>query len=136
VSVVYLDACTIIYLVEGTPAFQAAAAAFVAPYQSDPSARLVTSRLSRMECRVKPLREGKATLLAVYESFFSARRMQFAEVSPAVVERATELRARYQVRTPDALHLATAIESGAVAFLTGDVALKRCTELNVQVITP
>ena len=54
----------------------------------------------------------------------------------AVVERATELRARYQVRTPDALHLATAIESSAVAFLTGDAALKRCTELNIQVIAP
>lgn len=136
VSVVYLDACTIIYLVEGTPAFQAAAAAFVAAYESDPSARLVTSRLSRMECRVKPLREGQATLLAVYDSFFSARRMQLAELSSAVVERATELRARYHVRTPDALHLATAIESGAVAFLTGDGALKRCTELNVWVIAP
>ena len=96
----------------------------------------MTSRLSRMECRVKPLREGQATLLAVYDSFFSARRMQIAELSSAVVERATELQARYHVRTPDALHLATAIESGAVAFLTGDGALKRCTELNVRVIAP
>ena len=133
---VYLDACTIIYLIEGAPAFQASAAAFVSPYQSDPSTRLMTSRLSRMECRVKPLREGQTALLAVYESFFSARRMQVAEVSSAVIERATELRVRYQVRTPDALHLATAIESGAVAFLTGDTNLKRCKELNVQVIAP
>lgn len=136
VSAVYLDACTVIYLVEGAPPFQAAAAASVAPYQGDPDVVLLTSRLTRMECRVKPLRDGQAALLAVYESLFAARRMSLAELSPAVVERATDLRARYRVRTPDALHLATAIEARAIAFITGDATLTRCTELNVLVIAP
>lgn len=136
VSAVYLDACTVIYLVEGAAPFQAAAATIVAPYQGDPDVALLTSRLTRMECRVKPLRDGQAALLAVYESFFAARRMSLAELSPAVVERATDLRARYRVRTPDALHLATAIDAGAIAFVTGDATLTRCTELNVLVIAP
>ena len=56
------------------------------------------------------------------------------EVSPAVVERATDLRARYNLKTPDAIHYATAVEVGATVFLTGDRALSRCSEVPVEVL--
>ncbi len=95
----------------------------------------MTSRLSRLECRTKPLRAGDTGLLADYERFFTARRLLIAELSAAVVERATELRARYGFKTPDALHLATALIQRAGTFLTGDAALARCTELTVEVVT-
>jgi hypothetical protein len=39
-----------------------------------------------------------------YEIFFSGAELIFAEVSAAVIETATELRARYNLKTPDALH--------------------------------
>jgi predicted nucleic acid-binding protein len=43
------------------------------------------------------------------EIFFSGAELILAEVSAAVIETATELRARYNLKTPDALHYATAI---------------------------
>ena len=52
------------------------------------------------------------------------------------IERATELRARHGFRTPDAIHLATAIEERADLVLTGDVALRRCSEVAVEVVEP
>ena len=133
-STVYLDTCTIIYLVEAGPTFHEAALASLAPYQADSNAVVVSSRLARLECRVKPLRDGNAALLAVYDGFFHARRMVLTEITASVIERATDLRARYRVRTPDAIHLATAIEAQATVFITGDATLTHCKELHVHVI--
>jgi predicted nucleic acid-binding protein len=52
-------------------------------------------------------------------------------VDLAIAERAAELRARYNLKTPDALQVATAIETGCNAFLTSDMRLKRITELRI-----
>jgi predicted nucleic acid-binding protein len=95
---------------------------------------LVTSRLTRLECRSKPLRAGDTATLAQFDVFFAGVELVVAEVSPAVVERATELRARYNLKTPDALHYATAVEVGATVFLTGDRGLSRCSEVPVEVL--
>lgn len=40
----------------------------------------------------------------------------------------------YNLKTPDALHYATAEISGAAVFLTGDRALSRCSEVPVEVL--
>ena len=42
------------------------------------------------------------------------------ELSSDIAEAAARLRASYNLRTPDAIQLATAIKSGATAFLTND----------------
>jgi predicted nucleic acid-binding protein len=47
---------------------------------------------------------------------------------------AADLRARYNLRTPDALQIATAITAGCNAFLTNDAALQRVSELRVLVL--
>lgn len=95
---------------------------------------LVTSRLTRLECRSKPLRAGAAVTLAQFDVFFAGVELTLAEVSAAVVERATNLRAKYNLNTPDALHYATAMEVGATVFLTGDRGLWRCAEVPVEVL--
>ncbi len=135
VSRVYLDASCIVYLIEAASPFHAAVVARVARDRTDPSAVVITSRLSRLECRVRPLREGNSTLLSAYDAFFSSARLIVAEVNAAVIERATDLRAHHGFKSPDAIHLATAIDEGASAFLTGDAQLVRCAELNVEVLT-
>jgi predicted nucleic acid-binding protein len=60
--------------------------------------------------------------------------LQIAEIEPEVIERATALRARYGLRTPDAIHLATAIEQGADLVISGDAALSRCPEIKVELL--
>ena len=95
---------------------------------------LVTSRLSRLECRSKPLKAGQLATLAQFDVFFYGVEVVMPDVSAAVIERATELRAKYNLKTPDALHYATAINVGATVFLTGDRAVSRCTEVPVEVL--
>lgn len=56
-------------------------------------------------------------------------------ISRESLEKAADLRAKYSwLKTPDAIHLAAAIESGCDAFLTNDRRLERCTEIKVEVL--
>jgi predicted nucleic acid-binding protein len=131
--VIYADANVIIRLLEGDAATRAPLEARLLPHRGAVGF-LHTSRLSWLECRVKPLRACDTKLLALYDAFFSSPEVEVREISRTVVEKATELRAALNVKTPDALHLASAIISGASAFLTGDKALQRCTEVLVEVL--
>lgn len=132
----YLDASTIIYAIESSPPFRDTVIARIMQAEGTMAGIIITSRLSRLECRVKPLHEANVVLLAQYEEFFTRRLLRVAEVTAPVIERATDLRARYGLRTPDAIHLATAIEEHADQFLTGDTALVRCTEMSVEILRP
>lgn len=80
------------------------------------------------------MREGDLATLAQFDVFFAGVELFLAEVEAAVVERATDLRARYHLKTPDAIHYATAVVVGAAVFLTGDRAFSRCSEVLVEVL--
>lgn len=130
---IYLDANVVIRLVEGDAPTRAPLVARLTSSLGVPGS-LVTSRLSRMECRSRPLRAGDAATLVQFDVFFAGVELVLIEVTAAVVERATELRAKYDLKTPDALHYATAVEAGAAVFLTGDRGLARCSEVLVEIM--
>jgi predicted nucleic acid-binding protein len=50
---------------------------------------------------------------------------------PIVSETAADLRARYNLLTPGAIRVATALRAGREAFLTNDRRVSRVTELRV-----
>ena len=128
---VYLDTAPIIYLVERVEPF----ASITQQRLGQPGVVQVCSDLSRLECRVKPLREGDTALLADYDDYFVLTVSEIVPLSRKVVDRATDLRARYGFKTPDALQLAAAIEGGCDVFLTNDHRLDRCSEIRVDVIS-
>jgi predicted nucleic acid-binding protein len=86
-----------------------------------------------LECRCKPLRNQQDNLLHQYEVFFASKEVNIREIDAAIVEKATELRATIGLKTPDAIHAATAILAGVVAFWTTDSHFKKCLELTVDV---
>lgn len=130
----YLDANIIISCIEGEAPARDPLLKRIGKIETSTESVLLTSLLSRLECRVKPLRDNDAALLNTYECFFSRRRLHVADISATVIERATELRARHGVRTPDAIHLATAWVEQADVFLTGDKSLTRCNEVRVEIV--
>lgn len=130
---IYADANILIRLLEGTPAVRAPIEARLLPLRGT-GRFLATSRLSRLECRVKPLRASDTALLTLYEALFGGSEVQLVEISADVVEKATELRASLGIKTPDALHLASAILIQAAAFLTGDKDLARCHDVAVEIL--
>jgi hypothetical protein len=55
----YLDSSAIIYCLEGAPAVRELAVHHIEQAERSPSGAVITSQLSRLECRVKPLRDGR-----------------------------------------------------------------------------
>ena len=130
---IYADTNVIIRLLEGDASARTPLEARLLPLRN--SGRFIqTSQLSRLECRTKPLRAKDASLLVLYDAFFASKEVEVYPISIAVVDKATELRAELNVKTPDALHLATAIVFGAKVFLTGDKGLTRCKEIPVEIL--
>ena len=129
---VYLDTAPVIYLVEEVPNY----AELVDRRVSVADVIQVASDLTRMACRVKPLREGNTALLQDYDDYFAEVVEETVVLSRAVTDRATDIRARYGFRTPDALHLAAAVVSGCDVFLTNDYRLNRFPDIAMDVIQP
>ncbi|MCL2723293.1 MAG: type II toxin-antitoxin system VapC family toxin [Polyangiaceae bacterium] len=131
----YLDTSAIIYLVEGSASVRARIAALVAKADCCPTGHLLTSRLAQLECRAKPLRDEDATALAIYDAFFTRARLTVVEITPLVLDCATELHARHGFTVPDAIHLASAMEARADSFVTANADLANCPDVNVELLT-
>ena len=126
----YLDTAPVIYTVEQVQLY----APMVDARLSASGVVRVTSDLTRMECRVKPLRDGNADLLKDYDDYFAGAVAEIVTLSREVMDRAAEIRAKYGFKTPDAIHLAAAVVSGCEAFLTNDHRLDRFTDIAIEVI--
>jgi len=95
----------------------------------------VASTMALTEVLVQPLRVGDAALTERYEAILSnSHDFRLEPITAAIARRAADLRARYNLRTPDALHVATAIAAGCDAFLTNDTGVKRVAEITILVL--
>lgn len=66
-----------------------------------------------------------------YRNFFQLRVFSIVPVSVTLADQAAALCARYNLRTPDGIHLATALASGCNTFLTNDSVFRRVAEPNI-----
>ena len=117
---VYLDSCVVIYLVEENQQFGPLVRRAIGRY---PVAEFCLSPLVYFECLVGGLKLGQAALVQQYKDFFSL--CVCLEMPLAAYRLAADLRAEYGLKTPDALHLATAKYHNCEVFLTNDDRLKR-----------
>lgn len=111
---IYLDSCIAIYLVEEHPAYFAAIENMLAELEGI----VCHSPLTELECLVLPLRLKRNDLLDKFSRFFSLNLK--LEIPDAVYQEAARLRADFGIKTPDALHLATARFHNCTEFWTND----------------
>ena len=132
----FLDANVIIYLIEGSQYFHERAAEKITRHlRTDKSAQLAVSRLSWLECRVRPLRERNRKALNAYESFFSEPDLIIVDLTAPVVEAAAQIRAELKFSTPDALQAASALQMpGAVLTLSNDARFAKVSGLTVETV--
>ena len=139
--IAFLDASALIYLLEGTqPWADAVKTRLRVLAAQDAEAGSTTavglSRLSWLECRVGPLRRQDQAALLRFDGFFARADLCWVELSAAVVEQATTLRARHNLRTPDALQAASCLQLGPDAvMITGDSDFARVPGLPVALIS-
>jgi uncharacterized protein len=133
---VYLDANCVIYLVELNLIWGPKVLARVSTLRSAGNA-VAVGDLARTECLAHPFLKGNAAVVADFQAFFSSPDVDVLPMTAGVCERAARIRAAslFQLKVPDCLHLATAIEHGCDLFLTNDVALRRCTQITVEILS-
>jgi predicted nucleic acid-binding protein len=115
VGVIYLDACLLIYLTErharwAGPLGDAMARAADAHFAISP--------LVKCECLVGPIKRGDPVLERAYIELFEVF-ISLAMPEPVFLQ-AAQLRARFNLRTPDAQHLSCAQYHRCEALWTND----------------
>lgn len=135
--IAFLDASALIVLLEGEPAWCSAVKHELQTLAiAQPNLQLALSRLSALECRAGPLRRGDQASLDRFDHFFTQSDLHWVELSPSVVELATNLRAIHGLRTPDALQAASCLQLGPEAvMLSGDADFRPVPGLQIRLIS-
>jgi predicted nucleic acid-binding protein len=134
VNLLGVDTVAFIYFVESHPGFVAETRA-IFNYVSTGSVRVITSVITLTESLMKPIKVGDVKLIADYKTLFTnTSQITLIPIDSLLAEQAANLRAKYNLRTPDAIQVATAIQAGCQAFLTNDKGIKRVTELQILVL--
>ncbi|MBZ0280209.1 MAG: type II toxin-antitoxin system VapC family toxin [Anaerolineae bacterium] len=130
----YIEAAPLIYYVEENPIYIDRMDAIVEQIEDVPIEG-VSSVITLTEVLTHPLRLGQGKLVQEYQNILlHSVLFRLIPVTAKTAELAADLRARYHLRSPDALHIATAIEYGCGAFLTNDLSLKRVAEIPILIL--
>ncbi|MFA6032281.1 MAG: type II toxin-antitoxin system VapC family toxin [Myxococcota bacterium] len=129
-----LDTAPLIYLIEKNEKYLDVVRAF---FQSMDNGELtvVTSVLTLSEVLVQPLKHGDSRLAQAYRNILLGSNILTVGVTPEIAEEAARLRAALNIRTPDALQIATALHEGAEYFLTNDRKLVQVPDLKVILLS-
>jgi predicted nucleic acid-binding protein len=119
-----LDSSIFIYHLEDIePYADLTEVAFSAIAEGLPKA--VVSMISITELLVQPFAKGEADRVTVFEQFIlSLPNTDLIPPTYTIAREAARLRAKYAIRTPDALLISTALSEKAEAFLTNDSRLR------------
>lgn len=95
----------------------------------------VLSSIGLIEILTGPKKQGRYDIASEYRELITHfPHLAIAGINENIVEQTSDLRARYGITTPDAIHLATAIDFGASTFVTNDKALKKVKEIKVVLL--
>jgi predicted nucleic acid-binding protein len=134
VSLLGVETAPFIYYTENRSGYVAKMRDIFA-YQVSGKLQVIVSTIVLPESLIKPIQANDQTLISAYRNLFEyTAGITISPVNTVTAYRAAELRAKYSLLTPDALHVATAIVSGCHAFLTNDVGLKRVSEIPILIL--
>lgn len=130
-SLVCIDANVVIYSAEKMePYWSLLQPMWVSAQSGDVS--LTGSELLILETLVKPIRDQDAQIEMVFRNLLLAsNELRLTPIDQPILETAARLRATVAIKTPDAIHAATALRSGSAAFLTNDPGFRRIPGLSV-----
>jgi predicted nucleic acid-binding protein len=130
----YTEAAPLISYVEEHPKYVAKMDAIIKAIEDRPI-EAVSSVITLTEVLTRPVKLGNTRLEREYRDILlHSGGFRLLTITARIAESAAALRARYNLRTPDALHVAAGIDARCDAFLTNDTGIKRVTEIAVLVL--
>ncbi len=122
-----------VYFLEQSPRYYSAARTIFQQVEEG-SLQAHASSLVFAELLVHPYRSGNAKLAAAtFATLRSYDNLEWDDPSPSIAREAARLRAAYGLRTPDAVHVATALAIKADWIVTNDKGLRRIQPEGVKV---
>lgn len=95
----------------------------------------MTSTITMVELLVQPYRFSDIDRVNKFYSLLSTfPHLEWVTPTLQIADTAAQLRAEYNLRTPDAIQAATAIAHHATGFISNDGAFRRVTGLEVIVL--
>ncbi len=132
--VVGLDTAPLIYFIEENSEYLTLVELFFESLDRG-EFQAVTSTVTVIEVLVHPFRQNNQESADKYRDIlYHADGLLLYELSQSVAERAARLRAEYNLRTPDAIQLATALQANASFFLTNDIGLPKIPGIEILVL--
>lgn len=96
---------------------------------------LYGSELLLLEVLVKPFQRRDWVLEGAFRQLLTnSHELSLLPISRAVLDRAARLRVEHGIKTPDAIHLATALLAGCNIVLTNDSAWRKASSISVAVL--
>ena len=119
----YTETAPLIYYVEENPTYVAKMDAIIEAIEDRPI-EAFSSVITLTEVLTHPSKLGNARLAQKYRDILlHSGGFRLLPVTSRIAESAADLRARYNLRTPDALHVAAGIDARCDAFLTNDTGI-------------
>jgi predicted nucleic acid-binding protein len=95
----------------------------------------ITSTVTLLEVLVLPIKTNNLVLVEKYRDILLySKGLTTFEILHEISELSAKLRAKYTIKTPDAIQIATGILYGANQFLTNDPSLKKITDIKVLIL--
>ncbi|MBT3879525.1 MAG: PIN domain-containing protein [Candidatus Scalindua sp.] len=132
-KIVGLDTAPLIYFIEEHTTYLGAIKEFFETVDKG-EVSVVTSTITLTEVLVHPLRSQNVDLAAEYRDILLNSNITTVDISSDIAEYGALLRSQYNLRTPDALQIATAIKSGAGFFLTNDTKLPKIPNIDYLIM--
>ncbi|MEH2141782.1 type II toxin-antitoxin system VapC family toxin [Nostoc sp.] len=88
-----------------------------------------------MVALVLPLRNANISLIQSYENLLISSEVQLVPISQSVLRQAANLRATTNLKTPDAIHAATALSVNCNQFITNDKGFRNLPGLPIIILS-
>lgn len=128
---IYFDANIFIYAFENHDGYRDEIATLFNQLYGQ-NCQIISSELTYAECLVKPLKENDTNSIARYEHFLvHSDSISLIPISLDILRRASLFRAHRSIRLPDAIHVATAIESDCKYIISNDKGLPDIENIHI-----
>lgn len=125
----YLDTNVLIYHLEEVPPYAELTGQLFEMIEEG-GLKGFTSTLSILELNVGPYQLNRPELSLTYMALLkNLPNFSIQSLSIDTADSAAKLRAKYRFKTPDSIHLATALETRCHVMIGNDKAMKRITEI-------
>lgn len=132
--IIAIDSMIFIYYFEAHPDFCSKARTIFRSISSGKNLG-VSSVITLLEILTYPKKQRDYLLVKQYSELLkNFPNLTFVDVNWRIADLSSSLRAKYNLKTPDAIQIATAINKGAKYFATADKVFKKVKEIRVKLL--